>query len=38
MKKQNQRKIKLSWEVKEKIDTGRVTAMYCYKNCSVNQF
>lgn len=30
-------KIILEWEVKKVEYTGRVTAMYCYKACTVNQ-
>lgn len=28
--------IVLTWDVMSVEDTSRVTAMYCFKNCSVN--
>lgn len=30
-------KIVLKWEVQTVEDTSRVTAMYCFKTCSVNE-
>ena len=30
-------KIVLTWEVETIEDEARVTAMYCFKSCSVNQ-
>lgn len=30
-------KIILQWEIQPVEDTARVTAMYCFKNCSANQ-
>ena len=33
----NMEKIVLKWDVELIEDTARVTAMFCFKNCSVNQ-
>lgn len=30
-------KIVLQWDVQVVEDTARVTAMYCFKNCNVNE-
>ncbi len=30
-------KIILNWKVREIVNTARVTAMYCFKNCVNNQ-
>lgn len=30
-------KIVLQWDVQTVEDTARVTAIYCFKNCSVNE-
>lgn len=32
------KKIVLVWEVKKIADTSRVTAMYCFKCCTVNNY
>ena len=29
--------IEIEWEVEEIEDESRVTAMFCFKNCDVNQ-
>lgn len=37
VKKNKDKKVKVTWKVRKVKDSARVNMMYCFKSCEVNQ-